>query len=471
MKPLNVANRTMFIRDNLEVLDNINSECVDLIYLDPPFNSNRNYSAPVGSKAAGAAFKDAWTLNDIDGAWIEVIKDANRPLADWLDVVGRFNGKGDMSYLIFMARRLLEMHRVLKPEGCIYLHCDPTMSHSLKMLMDCIFGKKNFRNEIVWLRATSSQKGSQHASKSWGTNSDFVLFYSKSDNFMLNPYKPPTPEEIEDKFNLVDEEGERYYDDSAHIWRTPNMGARPNLCYKWRGFSNPHPSGWRLSKERLEEEYQKGNIVILSRHKLQRRKYIRDYRGMSHGNVWIDINPAMGKERTGYPTQKPLMLLERIIEASSLKGDMVLDPFCGCATACVAAERLGRQWIGIDVSDKAVDLILQRLYTEELLWRKIKKGKSIIPQKKLPVRTDIAENLVNPQRYKATLYGIQLGNCKGCGKHFEARHMHVDHIQPRKKGGQDNKENLQLLCSNCNLLKSDGDMLHLRKRLKETRIL
>ena len=139
------------------------------------------------------------------------------------------------------------------------------------------------------------------------------------------------------------------------------MGARPNLCYEWRGFVNPHPSGWRLSKERLEEEYQKGNIVIRPDGKLERRKYLKDYKGASYGNIWDDILPAAGEERTGYPTQKPLTLLERIIEASSNPGDIILDPFCGCATTCIAAESLQRQWIGIDLSVKAVELVKMRL--------------------------------------------------------------------------------------------------------------
>ena len=148
------------------------------------------------------------------------------------------------------------------------------------------------------------------------------------------------------------------------IWRTPNMGDRPNLCYEWRGYTNPHPSGWRLSKARLEEEFEKGNIRIKQNGKLERRAYSRDYRGEPTGNLWDDILPIQGKERTGYPTQKPLGLLDRIIKASSHEDDMVLDPFCGCATACVAAERLDRQWVGIDIAEKAVNLVQSRIRKE-----------------------------------------------------------------------------------------------------------
>ena len=361
---MNVNNRTIFSNDNLHILRGLDTESVDLIYLDPPFNSNRNYSAPIGSEAAGAAFKDTWTLSDIDNAWHGEIADREPALYQSINAAELTHSKGMKSYLIMMAVRLLEMKRVLKNIGSIYLHCDPTASHYLKVIMDSIFGKNNYRSEITWKRATSTQKGSQHRSLRWGNNADMLLYYAASSATLLRPERELTEPEILQKFKHVDENGERYYNDSAHIWSTPNMGARPNLCYEWRGFVNPHPSGWRLSKERLEEEYQKGNIVIRPDRKLERRKYLKDYKGASYGNIWDDILPPVGDERTGYPTQKPIALLERIIKASSGEGDIVLDPFCGCATTCIAAERLNRQWIGIDISEKAVELVKMRLKKE-----------------------------------------------------------------------------------------------------------
>ncbi len=227
--------------------------------------------------------------------------------------------------------------------------------------------KNNSKDEIAWKRATSTQKGSQHKSKSYGKNYDVILFYCKDSkqSFFEQQTRHLTDDEINKKFKNIDSDGKRWFNDSAHIWRTPNMGARPNLCYEWRGFKNKHPSGWRLSKTRMEEEYKKGNFEIVTKHDntktLIRKKYLHDYRGGGIGNLWNDIKPPAGKERTGYPTQKPVELLERIIKASSNKGDVVLDPFCGCATTCVAAEKLDRRWVGIDVSVKAYELVTTRI--------------------------------------------------------------------------------------------------------------
>lgn len=261
-----------------------------------------------------------------------------------------------------MAIRLIECHRILKNTGSIYLHCDSTMSHYLKLAMDCIFGEKNFRNEIVWQRNDQRGKGSQHGNKKFGANTDTILFYTKTNHFDLINTVGLTEEESIEKFNKVDGNGRRYYT-GIPFFCSKSMGARPNLCYEWRGFKNPYPSGWRLSKERLEEEYQKGNVVI-KKGSLERRKYMEDYEGKPIDNNWIDIPRIGRKEYVGYPTQKPLALLERIIKASSKEGDVVLDPFCGCATTCVASEKLNRRWIGIDISVKAYDLVKERIEKE-----------------------------------------------------------------------------------------------------------
>ena len=360
----NVENRTIFCHDNLDILQNINSNCIDLIYLDPPFNKNKVFSAPIGSSAEGASFKDIFKKEDVKDEWLLTIQEDYEEIYSFLTGIKDYGNKYNYCYLVYMCIRLMEMHRILKGIGSIYLHCDSTMSHYLKILMDCIFGEKNFRDEIVWKRATSQQKGSQYHAKSWGTNVDSILFYSKSKDYTINTERGLREEDVIEKFPHIDEKGRRYYDDSAHIWCTPGMGARPNLCYEWKGFKNPHPSGWRLSKERLQEEYEKGNIVITKAGKIERRKYLDDYKGVPIGNLWTDINPSQGKESVGYPTQKPLALLKRIIQASSQEGDIVLDPFCGCATTCVAAELLDRKWMGIDVSKKAYDLVELRLTKE-----------------------------------------------------------------------------------------------------------
>ena len=454
---MNIKNRTIFENDNLFILRGMDSESIDLIYLDPPFNSNRTYAAPIGSQAAGAAFKDTWTLSDVDNAWHGEIADREPALYQAIHASELIHGKSMKSYLIMMAVRLLEIKRILKKTGSLYLHCDPTASHYLKVLMDSIFGKNNFKSEITWKRATSTQKGSQHRSKRWGNNADILLYYAASSATALRPERELTEPEIKEKFRHVDENGERYYNDSAHIWRTPNMGTRPNLCYEWRGFVNPHPSGWRLSKERLEEEYEKGNIVIRADGKLERRKYLKDYKGASYGNIWDDVLPPTREERTGYPTQKPVALLERIIKASSNAADVVLDPFCGCATTCVAAERLKRQWIGIDISVKAVDLVRMRLEKEVGLFG------TVIHRTDIPKRS---EKLPNYRTHKHTLYGKQEGLCNGCQTQFPFRNMTVDHIVPRNHGGTDAVDNLQLLCGACNSTKGTGTQAELLAKLK-----
>ena len=469
---LNVKNRTLFTHDNLAVMRGINSETIDLIYLDPPFNSNRNFAAPIGKKAAGAAFKDTWTLDDIKKEWAETLETENKALWAAITAAGFIRGESMQAYLTYMAIRLLEMKRLLKETGSIYLHCDPTASHYLKMVMDAIFGNKtvkndNFRNEITWKRHTSVAKGGGHDPKSWGTTTDIILFFACADA-RLEPYRKMTQEERKQQFPKVDDNGLRYYDDSAHIWSSPNMGDRPNLCYEWRGYRNPHPSGWRLSKERLEEEYKKGNIVILPSGKLQRRKYEKDYKGKQAGNLWTDIAPVAGGENMGYPTQKPVALLERIIKASSNEGDMVLDPFCGCATTCIAAEKLNRQWIGIDIEAKARELVIDRL-EKEIYNDALLKGGTLPPVHhcKNPPRRTESDAPVRSQNIKQILFQKQKGRCaapcldKNRGREFPIDIFEIDHINPRSKGGADVDSNLQLLCPPCNRKKGNKTMTHL----------
>lgn len=366
----NIKNRTIFCRDNIDVLRGINSGSIDLVYLDPPFNKNKNFTAPIGSSAEGAEFKDWFREEDVKGEWLQTIKEDYDGLYKFLSNIKELSNITNHQknkhylynycYLCYMAIRLIEIQRILKDTGSIYLHCDPTMSHYLKILMDILFGEKNFRNEIVWQRNDGRGKGSQFENKKFGSNNDIIFFYTKTNDFFLNNTLELTDQEVAIKFNKEDEKGEKYYT-GIPIFRSKSMGSRPNLCYEWKGFKNPYPSGWRLSKERLEEEYQKGNIVIKN-NKLERRKYLKDYQGSPLDSNWTDIPRVI--KGTGYPTQKPLPLLERIIKASTNKGDTVLDPFCGCATTCVAAEKLNRKWFGIDVSQKAYELVKQRLINE-----------------------------------------------------------------------------------------------------------
>ena len=404
----NFANRTIWTHNNLEVMRGMNSNCIDLIYLDPPFNSKANYAAPIGSKAAGAEFKDTWTLKDIDTEWIDLMH--MHPAMQ--RVLMAAMTPSDKSYLIYMAVRILEMHRILKETGSIYLHCDPTMSHYLKLLMDAIFGRSNFRNEIVWCYSVPG-----NARRHFPRKHDNLMFYAK------DPGKA--------RFN---------YD----AVRVPYAKATLQRSkYAGQGFGE--------QTARNLAECDKGKIV-------------EDY--------WTDIPFAVKSERTGYPTQKPLKLLERIIAASSNKGDMVFDPFCGCATTMVAAEILGRKWAGVDISPMGVRQVKERLADQALETGakilgqgKITVGK-VITLKTPPQRTDLGKLLrYNHPSLKKKMYGEQEGNCNGCGIHYDMKVMDVDHIVARGNGGTDHPDNLQLLCSGCNRKKGDRDMAWLKTQM------
>ena len=469
IKESGIFSRTIFSRDNLEVLRGMDSNTIDLIYLDPPFNKKKVFTLPVGSTSKGGSFSDIFGKERIKDEWLGLIAESNPALEQLLQGLGTSGPKSNKYYLCFMAVRLIEMCRILKDTGSIYLHCDQTMGCHLRLVMDNLFGHKNHRGHIVWKRHTTVQKGSQHAPKNWGSTTDYILHYTKTDKFSLNSTRVLTPEETPTKFPLIDEKDKRYYT-GIPLWCGESMGDRPNLCYTWRGFKNPHPSGWRLSKEQLEEEYQKGNIVITDKGTLQRRKYLKDYEGVPLGNIWIDIDSV---KKPKYPTQKPTELLERIILASTNEGDVVLDPFCGCATTCIAAEKLKRQWIGIDVSDVAYDLVRQRLEEEaSVTSHDPKHVAKTLSFGKVYLRTDIPEPTDTQYEPitisgKHKLYGQQEGFCKGCNIHFNFQNLTIDHIVPQSQGGGDSLENLQLLCNSCNSIKGDRPMEDLIVRLKE----
>ena len=434
----------------------MNSDSVDLIYLDPPFNSNQDYAAPVGSKAAGAAFKDTWSLSDIDVAWMGLIAEERPAVASLLATTGEVHGKGMQSYLTMMAVRMLEMHRVLKDTGSIYLHCDPTASHYLKALMDAVFGGAQFRNEIVWRRT----KAKGLATRNLPNNHDLLLRYSKGERYVWNPqYAPHDPDYIAKSYRHVEPKtGRRYRLDNL---ANPNKD-RPNLTYEFLGVVRV----WRWTQERMQAAYDDGLIVQSKPGAVPSlKRYLDEQRGRAIDSLWDDIPQLNAKdaEKTDYPTQKPVTLLERIIEASSNKGDVVLDPFCGCATTCVAAERLGRQWIGIDLSEKAVELVNMRL--QEELGALFHHG-FVTPRTDIPRREDIAVPK-NYRQHKHVLFGEQEGRCAGCRMDFPFKLFEVDHIVPQSRGGQHHFENLQLLCSHCNRVKGGRDQSYLMARLAE----
>lgn len=358
----------LYYGDNLPVLrDHIATGSVDLVYLDPPFNSNASYNvlfrSPTGDRSAAQieAFDDTWHWTDAaEAAFSEVLRSGNAAAAEMLRAMRGFLGENDMmAYLAMMAVRLIELHRVLKPTGSLYLHCDPTASHYLKILLDAVFGANNFRNEIIWQRNT----GKSLMSKRLPATHDVILVYQMNDAATWNAETTyiaydaqKLPAKTLQKYSHVEPNGRRYQLDNLI---NPNAN-RPNLTYEFLGITRV----WRWTRERMEKAYADGIVVQTGPGRVPRMKrYLDEQEGIALTDVWTDIFPlnSQAQERLGYPTQKPVALLERILAASSNPGDVVLDPFCGCGTTVHAAERLGRRWIGIDVTHLAIGLIEKRL--------------------------------------------------------------------------------------------------------------
>ena len=381
---------TLYTADCHYVMNGMDSESVDLIYLDPPFNSKRLYSAPIGSDAAGASFKDMWTWEDVDEYCLQGMVENHPFLVDYITSIKVLHGKPMMAYVTYMAQRILQMYRILKDTGSLYLHCDSYASHYLKIILDYVFGKDNFRNEVIWRIGWVS--GFKTQKRGWIRNHDTILFYVKTPK----AHKGFNKEYIPYPSDYVRRDGKR-------------------------------PTGKGVP---IEDTWNCSNADVLD-------------------SIMIK---SFSKEKTGYPTQKPLALLERIIKASSNEGDLVLDPFCGCATTCVASQRFNRRWVGIDVEEMAVDLVVSRLTDDAGLFKDFKHTH------KLPQRADVVKVVVSNKKVKVILYDLQQGKCKGCDNQLEIRHMEIDHIIPRSKGGGDYRDNYQLLCGNCNRIKGNRPM-------------
>lgn len=429
---LNVDNRTIFTADNLDVLRGINSECIDLIYLDPPFNSGRNRAAPIarrsGQKAKSVEFQDVWTLNDVKREWVRQIEASEPALWAAVTAGGRAHSESMQAYLTFMAVRLVEMHRVLKPTGTLYLHCDPTANSYLRVLLDVIFASSRMGNEIIWHYGKMS-----NTSKNFPRNHDTILRYTKSDDAVFNPLKGGESE-YRNRF-------ERYLTGNQVLFGTVKE-SRDKLITRRaariaKGIGRPLRDGDVLFD--FDAEFKVQSDVI--------------YESIIKGN---------DKQKTGFETQKPLRLLERIVRASSREGDMVLDPFCGCATACIAAEGLNRQWIGIDKLEEAWGLVNERLVRDLGIF-----GASTIHRTDVPIRSDSVEAGLSPN-IRELLYERQQGCCAGCTDRFRLRNLELDHIRPRSKGGTNTDDNVQLLCSWCNRTKGNRSMEYLRVRLRES---
>lgn len=360
---------TLYYGDNLKVLrDSIKDETVDLIYLDPPFNSNANYNvlfkahSGKGSQAQIEAFEDTWDWGPhAEGAFEDVIKSGNPDAANLLSAMRKFlNDSAIMAYIAMMTVRLVELHRVLAPTGSLYLHCDPTASHYLKLVMDALFGAENFRAEIIWRRTNA--RGTKAI---WPRLHDVVLHYSKGAKFTFNPVVVKADKAKMPHTLITGADGLKYQTFELTGAGTTKDGESGK---PWRGF-DPTKLGrhWGNGHAQLDEWDKAGLIHWPKDGGFPRRRdeepFDPDARTVVVGDVWTDIDRInqAAKERLGYPTQKPVALLERIVSASSNAGDTVLDPFCGCGTTIHAAQKLERKWIGIDVTHLAIGLIENRL--------------------------------------------------------------------------------------------------------------
>lgn len=410
------APNILYYGDNLDILRRyVANESVDLVYLDPPFNSARNYNVLFaeqdGTRAAAQirAFEDTWAWDSSAAAAYEEVVERGGKVSQVLQAFRGFLGDNDMlAYLSMMAPRLIELHRVLRETGSLYLHCDPTASHYLKLLLDAVFGPQNFRSEIIWRRTSAHGD----AKSKFAAVHDTLLFFAKSEQTDFNQqFEPYTEEYIATHFVHVDPDGRRF---RRVDLRSPSP--RPNLTYDYTASNGitykPHRNGWAVSRERMETLDREHRLFFPKKEggRLRRKLYFDESTGVPISDNWIDIKPifATGDERLGYPTQKPVALLERIIAASSNEGDVVLDPFCGCGTTIAAAHKLNRRWIGIDITHLAIGLIRTRLrdmYGDSLKFEVVGE----------PTTVEDAEELAKTDQYQFQSWALGLVGARGAG--------------------------------------------------------
>ncbi len=424
---------TLYYGDNLDVLRHqLPTESIDLIYLDPPFNSNRSYNVLFKEAGKGEspaqieAFEDTWHPGEaanraFDDVAIHGTDDTARLLKAMVDALGH---NDVTAYLSMMAVRLIEMHRVLKPTGSIYLHCDPTASHYLKVLMDSVFGPVNFMNEVVWKRTSV-----HNDSKRFGRIHDCILIYGGGPGRTFNVGRRPLDASYVDKvYTRVSDDGRRYRLDNISA-----PGGRGPI-YEWHGITQ----AWRYTKENMEALYAAGRIKTYPDGRAMINAYVRyldENEGQSVQDWWDDIGviAAPAKERLGYPTQKPLALLERIVLGSSNEG-VVLDPFCGCGTAVHAAQKLGRKWIGIDITHLAIGLIRRRM---EDAFPELKDKISVIGE---PVDLPGAQELADRDKYQFQWWALdKIGASPAGGDRKKGMDRGIDGIIPFMEGVADRR--------------------------------
>ena len=420
-----IARNTLFYGDNLNILrDYISDESIDLIYLDPPFNSNRTYNvlfkdeSGFDSQAQITAFDDAWHWGEqAEETYYHLVNNSSPEIATMIGALRQFIGTNQMmAYLVMMSIRLIELHRILKPTGSIYLHCDPTTSHYLKIILDTILSPNNFINEVIWRRQNSKSL----AFNRYASNHDVIFRYSKSNNWIWNPtYKDYSEAYLNNFYKYIEEGTGRRYRLSDIT--NPNKD-RPNLTYEFLGINRV----WRWTKSRMQRAYEDGRIVQKNEKSVpQFKRYLDEQKGVLIDDIWDDINPIQSQaiERLGYPTQKPIALIERIIQASSNPGDIVLDPFSGCGTAIAAAQKLNRKWIGIDITYLAIALHKNRL--KDMYGIEAKKDYDVFGE---PESIPDAKQLAHDNRYQFQWWALSLIDARPVGDNKKGSDKGIDGI-------------------------------------------
>lgn len=405
---------TLYYGDNLKILrEYITNESVDLIYLDPPFNSNRNYNilfkdeSGKEAEAQITAFEDTWHWSRQTEETYRELVDQSSPVGFMIGALRQTIGTNQMmAYLVMMAARLVELHRVLKPAGSLYLHCDPTASHYLKILLDAIYSEPHFRSDITWKRS-SAHSDVKQGRRALGNVADHILCYTKGDDFTFNHQFTPYDEEyLRKTYNNVDPNGRRW---KSSDLTGPGGAAKGNPFFEFMGVERH----WRFTKENLEKLLAEGRIYQSRAGAVPRMKhYLDEMSGIPLQNIWDDIPPigAQAAERLGYPTQKPLALLERIVNISSNPGDLVLDPFCGCGTTIAAAQKLGRRWIGIDITH--LSIALQKYRLKDSFGLEEKKDYRVVGE---PEDLGSARQLAQEDRYQFQWWALSLVKARPLG--------------------------------------------------------
>ncbi|MBI3537343.1 MAG: restriction endonuclease [Chloroflexi bacterium] len=407
--PKPITHNTLFYGDNLRILrEHFVDECVDLIYLDPPFNSNRSYNVlfkdESGEEAEAQirAFEDSWHWGtEAEQTYHELVTRAPDRVSKMIGALREFIGANQMmAYLVMMAARLVELHRVLKPTGSLYLHCDPTASHYLKIVLDSVFSIENFQNEIIWKRTSAHSD-----SKTFGNTHDVLIACTKTDEFVWNKqYQTYDESYVKSHYRYVDKNGRKYRTDNLTAMGLSGGG----YTYAWNGVTKI----WRLPESKMKELHELGRLHYTKSGSVEYIRYLDEMPGTPLQDMWDDIPPinAQAAERLGYPTQKPLALLERIINASSNEGDIVLDPFCGCGTAIAAAQKLNRKWIGIDITHLAIALQKNRL--QDMFYLKPNKDYKVIGE---PEDVASAQLLAHDDRYQFQFWALSLAQARPIG--------------------------------------------------------